>query len=60
MFVEDDSAQIWIKAWRKQADLLSSFTLGDIITVLGVNAKPGLEGQIELVLTPYSKIIKKN
>ena len=60
MFVEDDSAQIWIKAWRKQADLLSSFTLGDIITVLGVNAKPGLEGKIELVLTPYSKIIKKN
>ena len=60
MFVEDDSAQIWIKEWRKQADLLVSFTLGDIITVLGVNAKPGLEGQIELVLTSYSKIIKKN
>ena len=60
MFVEDDSAQIWIKAWRKQADLLSNFTLGDIITVLGVNAKPGLEGRIELVLTSYSKIIKKN
>ncbi len=60
MFVEDDSAQIWIKAWRKQADLLSDFTLGDIITVLGVNAKPGLEGRIELVLTSYSKIIKKN
>ena len=60
MFVEDDSAQIWIKAWRKQADLLNSLTSGDIITVLGVNAKPGLEGRIELVLSPYSKIIKKN
>ena len=60
MFVEDDSAQIWIKAWRKQADLLNSFTSGDIITVLGVNAKPGLEEKIELVLTPYSNIIKKN
>ena len=60
MFVEDDSAQIWIKAWRKQADLLSNFTLGDIITVLGVNAKPGLEGKVELVLTSYSKIFKKN
>tara|TARA_B110000014_G_scaffold246789_1_gene219797 strand:+ start:82 stop:1521 length:1440 start_codon:yes stop_codon:yes gene_type:complete len=60
MFVEDDSAQIWIKAWRKQADILSNFTLGDIITVLGVNAKPGLEEKIELVLTPYSNIIKKN
>jgi len=60
MFVEDDSAQIWIKAWRKQADLLSNFTLGDIITILGVNAKPGLEGRIEIVLTSYSKILKKN
>jgi len=60
MFVEDDSAQIWIKAWRKQADLLGNFTSGDIITILGVNAKPGLEGKIELVLTSYSKIIKKN
>ena len=60
MFVEDDSAQIWVKAWRKQADLLNNFTLGAIITILGVNAKPGLEGKLELVLTPYSKIIKKN
>ena len=60
MFVEDDSAQIWVKAWRKQADLLNHFTLGAIITILGVNAKPGLEGKLELVLTPYSKIINKN
>ena len=35
-------------------------TLGDIITILGVNARPGLEGKLDLVLTPYSKIIKKN
>ena len=60
MFVEDDSAQIWVKAWRKQADLLNNFTLGEIITILGVNVKPGLEGKLELVLTPYSKIINKN
>ena len=60
MFVEDDSGQVWIKGWRQQADLMDSFTLGDIITILGVNAKPGLEGKLDLVLTPYSKIIKKN
>ena len=60
MFVEDDTAQIWVKAWRKQADLLNDFTSGDVITVLGVNAKPGLEGKIELVLTAYSKLMKKN
>jgi ssDNA-binding replication factor A large subunit len=60
MFVEDDSGQVWIKGWRQQADLMDSFTLGDIITILGVNARPGLEGKLDLVLTTYSKIIKKN
>jgi len=60
MFVEDDSGQVWIKGWRQQADLMDNFSLGDIITVLGVNARPGLEGKLDLVLTPYSKIIKKN
>ena len=60
MFVEDDSGQVWIKGWRQQADLMDSFTLGDIITIIGVNARPGLEGKLDLVLTPYSKIIKKN
>jgi len=60
MFVEDDSGQVWIKGWREQADLMDSFTLGDIITILGVNARPGLEGKLDLVLTSYSKIIKKN
>ncbi|MBT5171214.1 MAG: single-stranded DNA-binding protein [Candidatus Nitrosopelagicus sp.] len=60
MFVEDDSGQVWIKGWRQQADLMDNFTLGDIITILGVNARPGLGGKLDLVLTSYSKIIKKN
>jgi len=60
MFVEDDSGQIWIKGWRQQADLLDNYSLGDIISVLGVNAKAGLEGKIELFLKQYSKIEKKN
>ena len=60
MFVEDDSGQVWIKGWRQQGDLMDTYTLGDIITILGVNARPGLEGKLDLVLTPYSKIIKKN
>ena len=60
MFVEDDSGQVWFIGWRQQADLMDSYTLGDIITILGVNARPGLEGKLDLVLTPYSKIIKKN
>ena len=60
MFVEDDSGQIWIKGWRDQANLLDNCSLGEIISVVGVNAKAGLEGRIELFLKSYSKIIKKN
>ena len=60
MFVEDDSGQIWVKGWREQANLLDNYGLGDIVSVLGVNAKAGLEGRIELFLKTYSKIIKKN
>jgi len=60
MFVEDDSGQIWVKGWREQAHLLDNYSLGDIVSVLGVNAKAGLEGRIELFLKPYSKIFKKN
>jgi replication factor A1 len=60
MFIEDDTAQIWIKGWRNQARLLDECSIGEIISVSGVVAKPGLEGRTELFLTPYSSIKKKN
>ena len=60
MFVEDDSGQMWIKGWRKQAGLIEGFSVGEIISITTVNAKPGLDGKTELFLTPYSTITKKN
>jgi replication factor A1 len=60
MFVEDDTGQIWVKGWRNQARLIEKCELGEIISITGVNAKAGLEGRIELTLTAFSKIIKKN
>jgi len=60
MFVEDDSGQIWIKGWRNQAILLDGLSVGEIISVTGVNAKAGLEERTELFLTPFSDIVKKN
>jgi replication factor A1 len=60
MFVEDDSGQIWIKGWRNQAILLDGLSVGEIISVTGVNAKAGLEERTELFLTPFSVIVKKN
>ena len=59
MFVEDDTGQIWIKGWRNQARLVDKCELGEIVTITGLNAKAGLEGRIELFLTPFSKITKK-
>ena len=60
MFVEDDTGQIWVKGWRNQARLIDKCELGEIISITGVNAKAGLEGRIELSLTAFSKITKKN
>ncbi len=60
MFVEDDTGQIWVKGWRNQARLMEKCELGEIISITGLNAKAGLEGRIELVFTPFSKITKKN
>lgn len=60
MFVEDDTGQIWVKGWRNQARLIDKCELGEIISITGLNAKAGLEGRIELFLTSFSKINKKN
>jgi replication factor A1 len=60
MFVEDDTGQIWVKGWRNQARLIEKCELGEIISVTGLNARAGLEGRIELFLTAFSKITKKN
>jgi len=60
IFVEDDTGQIWVKGWRNQARLIDKCELGEIVSITGLNAKAGLEGRIELFLTAFSKIIKKN
>ena len=60
MFVEDDTGQIWVKGWRNQARLIDKCELGEIISITAVNAKAGLEGRLELSLTAFSKITKKN
>jgi replication factor A1 len=60
MFIEDETGQIWLKGWRNQAKMLDRFSQGEIITVVGVTAKAGLEGRIELFLTPFSNITKKS
>jgi replication factor A1 len=60
MFVEDDSGQMWVKGWRNLARLIDKCSLGEIISITGVNAKSGLEGRVEIFLTQFSSIKKKN
>ncbi len=60
MFVEDDTGPIWVKGWRNQARIIDKCELGEIVSITGLNAKAGLEGRIELFLTAFSKITKKN
>ncbi len=60
MFVEDDTGQIWVKGWRNQARLIDKCQSGEIISIAGINAKAGLEGRVELVLTSFSKIRRKS
>ena len=60
MYVEDDTGPIWIKGWRNQARLLDNFSIGEIISATGLTARSGLEGRVELFLTPFTIINKKN
>ncbi len=60
MYVEDDTGPIWIKGWRNQARLLDNFSIGEIISATGLTARSGLEGRVELFLTPFTTINKKN
>lgn len=60
MYVEDDTGSIFVKGWRDQANLLDRFSIGEVISVTGLTAKTGLENKMELFLTPFSGIKKKN
>ena len=60
ILIEDDTGQIWLKGWRNQARMIDMCSLGEIISIGGVTAKVGLEGKVELILSPFSVITKKN
>ena len=40
--------------------MIDQCSLGEIIAVTAVKARVGLEGKIELTLSPFSSFIKKN
>ena len=60
MFIEDDTGQIWVNGWRNQARLVDKCELGEVVSITGLNTKPSFEGGVELLLTAFSKITKKD
>lgn len=60
MFIEDDTGQIWVKGWRDKAREIDLCQLGEIVSIVGISARPGYEGKLELTLNAFSRIIKKN
>ena len=58
MLVEDSTGQIWVKGWRGHARLVDGCSPGDLVTITGISARSGLEGRVEAVLTPFSKVLR--
>ena len=52
----DDTGEVWIKGWRNQAKMSDRCQKGSVVSVTGVNARHGMEGRVDLVLTAYSTI----
>ena len=58
MYVGDDSKEMWVKGWRNQTMLAADCNQGDRISITGVNARHGMDGRVDLVLTAFSTIEK--
>lgn len=56
IYVCDDTGEAWIKGWRNQARLADKCQKGSVVSVTGVNARHGMEGRVDLMLTAYSAI----
>ena len=58
IYVEDGTGQVWVKGWREQADMVAKCNPGEIYEITGLNARAGMEGRTDLMLSPYSGITR--
>lgn len=56
MYVGDDSREMWVKAWDDQVRLVADSKQGDRLFITGVNARHGMDGNIDLMLTNFSVV----
>ncbi len=60
MYVEDSTGPIWVKGWRGQSELVAKCAPGEIYEITGLNARSGMEGKIDLMLSPYSALTRQD
>lgn len=58
LIVGDETGEISISLWNEKVDLADNLALGDIIEAIGLAAKEGLRGFIELHSSRYTSISK--
>ncbi len=56
----DETGEIYVNFWNEKADDVQDIGLGDIIEVVGLAAKVGLKGHLELHSSKYTNIVKRD
>ena len=56
LVVGDETGEIYINLWNEKVEKLDSFSLGDIVELVGFSAKIGLKGFVELHSNRFSSI----
>jgi len=56
----DETGEIYVNFWNEKADDVQDISLGDIIEVVGLAAKVGLKGHLELHSSKYTNIVKRD
>jgi ssDNA-binding replication factor A large subunit len=56
--IGDDTGEIRLVGWRDLSSTLNSLKVGDRVKLTGVIATNSIEGNIELLLKPYSSILR--
>lgn len=56
----DETGEIYVNFWNEKADDVQDIGLGDIIEIVGLAAKVGLKGHLELHSSKYTNIVKRD
>jgi len=55
----DETGEIYVNFWNEKAHDVKDIGLGDIIEVVGLAAKVGLKGHLEMHSSKYTNVVKK-